>query len=273
VELELDPGETVSEHAAVTNFSDTDISFGLTAADGYFTSTGRFNMLPPGEPSTGSGTWLSLPDSVRVAPGETAIVPFEISAPDDAAPGDHLAGIAASVETSPSEELTLNSRVGFRVVTRVSGDLAPALRVDTAGDYAQEFNPFEPGTLISTVDIANTGNVTLSVTGAVRAACPLGMLTSDISLGEVDDLAPGETRTVEIEWPRAWPCVVYTLTPLLTATDAPAPIQQTATPSMVAAIPISQITALVLGTVLLWTLHVQRRSFQSEQPRFASTRR
>jgi len=139
VEQELDPGASVVEHLAVRNLSNEIVTFGLVAADGYFTDKGRFSMLPAGEESIDAGTWINVAESVTVEAGQTVVVPFSVTVPERAEPGDHAAGIAASIRSVQSAEgtqLGVESRVGFRVMTRVAGELAPSLDIAaTAADY------------------------------------------------------------------------------------------------------------------------------------------
>ncbi|MEX5637557.1 hypothetical protein [Parafrankia sp. FMc2] len=86
VELTLDPGETATEHVAVRNLGRTPATFSITAADGYFTDTGRFNMLPSTRPSREAGTWVEAPDTVTVEAGESAVLPFTVTVPRNATP-------------------------------------------------------------------------------------------------------------------------------------------------------------------------------------------
>ncbi len=60
VEAAVKPGEVFTEHLSLHNLSEVDATFTLTAADGYFTPTGRFSMLDTSTPSTGSGTWIEV---------------------------------------------------------------------------------------------------------------------------------------------------------------------------------------------------------------------
>lgn len=133
IEQELDPGQSRTDRFAVRNFSAIPVTFALSAADGYYSDNGRFTMLPSSEPSTLAGTWISLPDSVTVEPGGTTVVEFTTSVPDDALPGDHAAGIAASVLSAGTDSsgtgVGVESRVGFRITTRVTGELTPAATV------------------------------------------------------------------------------------------------------------------------------------------------
>lgn len=199
VEVELDPGQRVTQHLAVKNFSEREATFALTAADGYYTDTGRFTMLPADRASADAGTWIAVQPTVTLAPNETRIVAFDIVVPENATPGDHAAGVAASVRSSsPGADGTrvgVDSRVGFRVSTRVTGDLAPALTVDgLRADYTPSWSLFAPGTMTYDYTVRNSGNTALALTDTVDA------IASDRGT-----LLPGESRAVRSEARPAWP--------------------------------------------------------------------
>lgn len=220
VELELDPGASATEHLAVRNFGDREVTFAITAADGYFTPTGRFNMLPSDATSVDAGTWISVDDQVTVAPGGTAVLPFTVEVPDDATPGDHAAGIAASIYTESTGEgagLGVESRVGFRVMTRVTGAVEPGLAVTTNPDYVTSWNPFEPGRVEFEYVLENTGNVRLAVSGSVEHGGTT-FPAPDSEQAQPIELLPGDRRTLTIQVPDVWPTVVVTLP--LTITQA-----------------------------------------------------
>ena len=67
------------------NLGAAEATFRLGAADGYYTENGRFTTLPAGTESTAAGAWIDLPEDVRVAAGETVVIPFEIT---DSGAGD-----------------------------------------------------------------------------------------------------------------------------------------------------------------------------------------
>ena len=174
VENTLDPGETVSDFLAVRNVSDQAVEFSLTAADGYYTRNGRFDILPSDQASVDAGTWIELPESVTVPGGATVVVPYTLTVPELAEPGDHAAGITASVLSVQASEdgasVGVESRVGFRVTTRVTGELDPKAEVQAlAGDYSLSWNPFRPGEMNVTFDLANQGNTILLAEGVVEA--------------------------------------------------------------------------------------------------------
>lgn len=207
VELEADPGTTSTEHLAVRNLSDVEVTFSITGADGYFTPTGRFNMLASDQESVDAGIWIDVADAVTVPAGETQIVPFTITVPADATPGDHAAGIAASIYAESADSgatVGVESRVGFRVMVRVAGEIEPSLRVDAWGDYSIEWNPFDPGAIALTYTLENAGNVRMSVFGAAEWADQQIPDQSSDAAAE-SELLPRDLRTFSLQIPRVWP--------------------------------------------------------------------
>ncbi|MDR0591669.1 MAG: DUF916 domain-containing protein [Bifidobacteriaceae bacterium] len=208
IELEADPGQTVTEHLAVKNLSDIAVEFGLVAADGYFTAGGRYAMLNHPEDSVDAGTWIELPESVSVPANQTALVPFTITVPENAEPGDHAGGVAASIISKGSGEdganLGVVSRVGFRVMTRVSGELRPSLAVENLdAAYDTVWHPFRPGRMAVEFDLVNTGNSRLTVTGAVRSGD--GQTAFPAESEAIIELLPGSRRHIGLVVTDVWP--------------------------------------------------------------------
>lgn len=205
IEQTLDPGTIVTEHLAVRNLGEAAATFKLSAADGYITETGRFNMLQSGETSVDAGTWISVEPQVSVEAGNTAVVPFTIAIPDNATPGDHAAGIAASIVSSGTTpdgaEVGVESRVGFRVMIRVDGELEPELDVrNVTTDYVTSWNPFEPGRLVVGYEAENAGNTRLAFADRV----------GDVEAAR-GDLLPGDRRSIDVEPMEIWPLGLVTV--------------------------------------------------------------
>jgi hypothetical protein len=262
VENDLDPGESVSDLFAVRNVSDAEVTFRLTAADGFYTRNGRFDILPADQESTSSGTWISLPDEVTIPAGETAIVPFDITVPDNAEPGDHAAGITASVLSVQTGDdgasVGVESRVGFRVTTRVTGELTPMPVIDAvAGDYAVSWNPFRPGAATVAFEVENDGNTILIVEGAVNAG---GQSTVFPAAGEKAlELLPGDSRAFEVVvhgvWPLfAVPVEVVVAPTMLTMTGETSDVTPVSSSTTVWAVPWPQLIILAGIGLLVWAL-------------------
>lgn len=259
VELDLDPGATADQQAAVRNLSDQTVTFRIDAADGYFTDKGRFNMLPSDQESVDAGTWITAPETVTVEPGGTGIVPFTVTVPDDAEPGDHAAGLAASLVSVGTDvggsSVGVESRIGFRVMTRVTGDVAPAVAVENlAGDYRLSWNPFQPGALTVTADIVNTGNVRLLLDGSASAqGATAPLVAADAAQQE---LLPGDRRAVTLQLDDVWPLFAVgtdlTVAPTVVTPEGldPVDIAPITESTTTAAVPLPQL-AVLLGLALI----------------------
>ncbi|MEQ6896944.1 hypothetical protein [Microbacterium sp. KR10-403] len=263
VELALDPGTRVTEHFEISNLGKTTATFALSAADGYLTGTGRFNMLPASQPSTDAGTWIHVRDAITLAAGASAVVPFTVTVPDDALAGDHPAGIAASVVSTRTgadgERVGVVSRVGFRVMTRVNGVVTAAVaatRVTTAYDYS--WNPLRPGSLTVRMHVANTGDVAVSLGDVVTG--PGHVVTEDAATPTV--LYPGDERTVVRELDDVWPLVSVggEVTLQATPTGPDAPGAEPVTVSFRAwAVPWPQLLVAVGAALIVSALLMNRR--------------
>jgi len=271
VELTLDPGEEATDHMAVKNFSDETVTFAIDAADGYFTDTGRFDMLPPGARSTAAGTWVTVQDTVTVGPGATEIVPFVVHVPADAEPGDHAAGMAVSIRSELVNEdgtrIGMESRVGFRVMTRVTGTIEPSAALSVVStNYSMSWNPFAPGRASVTFEARNVGNTRLLVRGDIDAA---HRSTPFPAASEPQqELLPGDERTLTVTIDQAWPLFLIIgeirLTPdVITVDGSAASLDPVVEQVMIWAIPWPQL--LVLGGVLLLVGGLVRTRIQSRQ--------
>jgi hypothetical protein len=265
VEQELGPGKSATEHLALTNSSVQAVKFKLIAADGYFTDAGRFTMLPSTSRSTEAGTWIKVQDSVTVEPGKTAIIPFTTTVPATAEPGDHAAGIAATILSTKTDSsgaaLGINSRVGFRVMTRVPGTITPALSLhNVSTTYEQSWNPFIPGRIHVSAEAINDGNARLTIKGTATTAG----ISAELGVHGAQDqelLARDHrtlTTTIDGVWPLFAAVTDLSVTPTQVSratTGMPASTASVTT----AAVPWPQLLSLI-GLGLLIFAALNRRS-------------
>ncbi|XVV16913.1 hypothetical protein ACQP2X_21800 [Actinoplanes sp. CA-131856] len=255
IEQTLDPGKTVTEHLAVRNFGDTTAVFALKAADGYLTDKGRFNMLPSDRKSVDGGTWISVQKSVTVGPQETKVVPFTITVPAKVTPGDHPAGIAATI-AGKQGTVQVESRVGFRVLLRASGEIRSEATADQLqARYERSWNPFRPGAVSLSYTAANTGNIRLPVQARTEVSSLLGTRIASADLGE---LLPGGSTSASARVDGVWSLGRVTTTVTL-STGAPVTVTTWA-------LPWPQLLVLVAAAalVLLLRLHFRRRRLHLE---------
>lgn len=259
IQRELDPGESAEENIIVRNLGAEDVVFALSAADGFYTDAGRFDMLPSDQESVDAGSWITIAQDVEIAAGESAIVPFTIAVPDDAEPGDHAAGVAASVVSVKSDgaEATgvgVESRVGVKVITRVAGDIVPAFAVqDVRTEYRVDPSPFQAGSLTVSFDVENTGNARMDAAGELHVAGQTVAFPAEGERAQV--LLPGESRSFTLEVDDVWPLFLLTgdltVAPIAASLDGDEIAVDPATTSLVVwAMPWPQLL-LVAGVALI----------------------
>jgi hypothetical protein len=265
VEHTLDPGQVVTEHLAVRNFSDRPAVFALKAADGYLTDKGRFNMLPSSQTSVDGGTWIEVQQKVTVPAKGTTVVPFTITVPRDATPGDHPAGIAATV-TATGGTVAVESRVGFRVMMRVSGTIAASLAVDgLTATYRHSWNPFSAGSIRIRYTATNDGSVGVTGSGRVTTAELFGA-AEHRGRTDVAETLPGGSRKADVGVAGIWGLgrlrTTVELTPAVLDGDASgAEIRPTTATVTVWTLPWPQLllVAAVVALILLGRTVLRRR--------------
>ncbi|MBB3157969.1 hypothetical protein FHS07_001653 [Microbacterium proteolyticum] len=198
---DLAPGGTVGDALYVANRSPQPITLSVYAADGFLTEDGSLDILAGGVASTDLGSWVSIETpELTLDSGASAEVPFTVTVPADASPGDYAAGVVASMRVTADNGTITERRLGSRVHLRVQGDLAPALTVgDVVVDYHGTASPIESGSATVTYTLTNTGNTRLDPAVDVALGGPFGLagVTAD---DDAPELLPGSSlqRTVEV---------------------------------------------------------------------------
>jgi hypothetical protein len=221
------PGTTVSDRVSVSNYSDRSASFRVYGSDATTDyDTGAFTLVGADQASTDLGSWTSVdsgsavcPDTnddaeascaadlgvvVKLKPGARADIPFTITVPHDATPGDHAAGIVASFRSGAADgdgsAVQVEQRVGTRIYLRVDGETRPALDVTgVVAGFDGVANPFGAGTATVGLDLTNTGNTRISGEPAVRITGPFGVDLGSADVDPVENLVPGGTAHVVAE--------------------------------------------------------------------------
>lgn len=202
--MELAPGAASKHTAIVINRSNKRVTFKVYPADALTTEQGGFALRSRDEPQVGVGQWAKLPfETVTISAGSQREVPFRLTVPTAATPGDYAGGIileAPPREGTPGEvgdqtavQLNVVERVGVRVYLKVSGTARADLSAGPLSATDQD------GAIAFTLPITNTGNVILKpvVTAAVRAK--VGGST-DLTFTHVESLLPGQTATMRATW-------------------------------------------------------------------------
>jgi hypothetical protein len=201
---DLAPGEQFGDTVAVSNLGDEPVRFALYATDAFNTEDGAgFTLLREEEDPVDVGSWIRLAaEEYVVPPGSRIDVPFSITVPDDATPGDHAGAIVAQplVEAPAAGDdglsFDVRFRIGARVYLRVDRPLQPELRI-TQLDVRQDqgLGPTS-GSLRVEYVVRNTGNVRLTPTANLRVTGPLGLTLRTLERRELPELLPGGEVTI-----------------------------------------------------------------------------
>ncbi|MBE3016335.1 DUF916 domain-containing protein, partial [Microbispora sp. NEAU-D428] len=265
IDLELAGGQQATEHIAVINRSTQPVDFAIDANDGYLTAKGYFDMRPSDATPTDGGAWVHVPDKVTIAGGATAIVPVKVSIPPNATPGDHPAGVTASVETI-SGQVRVQNRVGVRLNIRVTGNFAAKVAVTGVhADYTWSWNPFTAGTVEVTYTVTNTGNVRLAPDSRILTSTLAGQSDwDDTSEAKAREIMPGGSRTFTARVTGTWPLGPIGTTIMAIPSPAGKPLpgvtaERVAIDTTVWAIPWPQLALLALLILAFLTIRVTSR--------------
>jgi hypothetical protein len=199
------PGQTVTDNYEVRNTGTTAQVMRVFSTDAYNTADGSYGLLDTTAQPTDAGGWVAFADGatfvdVPLEAGASRLVPFALTVPADAAPGDHAAGIVISV-TSPQGQILVDRRVATRLYVRVPGDLQPALTISSISSaYEAAASPLDGSTTV-TFTVANKGNVALGATMVVGVNTYLGLAASDVVREELSEMLPRSTREITVEVP------------------------------------------------------------------------
>ena len=204
LEYAADPGQSVSDQVLVGNTGSQRQDFTVYATDAFNETNGEFALLATAETPTGLGAWVSFEGGATrlqfsLEPDEVKLIPYTVTFPAEATPGDHVGGLVASV-LDTSSQVAVDRRVATAIYARVSGELQPRLTLASfdatyVGDW---WNPFAGSVkVLYTVD--NPGNVALSANVTMSAVTWFGIPAAAPQGGSVPVLLPGSSATYEFE--------------------------------------------------------------------------
>ncbi|WP_236788879.1 WxL protein peptidoglycan domain-containing protein [Amycolatopsis sp. GM8] len=262
------PGARLTDFLAVSNVGEHPLNLRIYASDAFNTPEAGFDLLASNRKSVDLGTWVAPgQDAVSVPGRATVIVPFALTIPANATPGDHAGGIVASLSTDQTQangqKVTVEQRVGARIYLRVSGELHPGLTVtDLDADYHGSL--LGRGDVTLSYVVRNTGNVRLSGKQWANVSAPWGSTVDGPELAPIPELLPGSSMKLSTKigglLPAGWLTGTVHVDPVAVAGHPDPPGEPAEANVTFSAVPWLYLAALVvLLLALLFWLWRRRR--------------
>lgn len=204
--FEVPPGQSVGASIIVQNLGADPITVSTYSADGTNSSQGTFALTSKSHPQQYIGTWVSFEnDQTTIAPRGEATIPFTLTVPANATPGNYGGGIAveaSSAELKGDDELSQAGAVSTaaRIYVRTFVDV-PGEKVS---DY--EWNNFsfngktENKRSYFHFSFKNNGNTIAIVEPKIELTGFPPLENSTLSLPQIT-LQPGtELSNLELRW-------------------------------------------------------------------------
>ncbi|WP_131740610.1 WxL protein peptidoglycan domain-containing protein [Actinomadura roseirufa] len=253
----LTPGQRMRDKLVVTNLSDRPLTFRVYPTDAFNTADGSFALLAADKQAADIGTWIAIGGAPArtVRPGGSATVPFTLTVPPGATPGDHSGGVVAAVTEQTTgaqgQRVNIDRRVAARVYARVDGALTSGLRVESL-EVTPADRTLGKGDVKVTYRIRNTGNVRVAASARVGVTGPFGAGLGRPATRRVAELLPGNGYTLTDTVRGVFPAGPLTATLRLTPVEDGSPARPTVRTAGWWATPWTPIAVAVLaaGAVL-----------------------
>jgi hypothetical protein len=266
---QVEPGQIVTDEYLVQNTGTTQQKVSVYATDAFNAQDGSFALLDGDQTPTDTGAWVSFADGsnridLTLEPGAQQVVPFTVTVPADANPGDHAGGMIVSA-LSPSGQVTVDRRVAIRLYARVKGEVQAGLTISSiSSSYEPSLNPFD-GITTMTLSLTNTGNVALGANTVAQVRGIFGIPLSGLTDVKIPEMLPGNSRTVTITIPGVGPYVYLAPHVSLSATTDAEALNAGALPtaerdSTLLVVPWGIVGILLLIGLIWFGLRLRRRS-------------
>lgn len=170
--LHLTPGSTVTRRVRVTNVGNRSGEVRLSGVDATTGATTGAVYLAQGAARHAVGGWLAVSSSsLTLAAHRSALVPFTITVPAGAVPGEHLGGLVAAPVVPATTGVSHRGASAFRVVVNEISVVGVEVRLPGAAVHRMTIGDVtasgRPGYQTLLVDLANRGNALEKGTGVI----------------------------------------------------------------------------------------------------------
>jgi hypothetical protein len=207
-DLLLSRGSITRDNLRVTNYSTKPLLLHVYAADASTAIDGGFIVADHNAVTRDIATWLhigglSSSGALKLAARTRIDLPFDISVPLSAQPGDHAGALVVSYvavsHDSRGNAINVENRVATRVYARVAGVPRAGVTVtNLKASYQQSWIPWRQGRLRGSFVLHNTGNIRESMSALMTLAGLPGTNATSRPLGGPGDVLPGGAVLVSL---------------------------------------------------------------------------
>lgn len=205
-DLEIKPGETVQKSIKVTNTSTTELILDAKAIDFIVNDDAG---TPIKVTTEASGRFLASPwftldfNELVIPPKDTAQLTVVITAPKDALPGGHYAGIFFEPKDRRGEKRTVSyttAQVGSLFALNIEGDVNydAIIKDFSVKNYLSEFGPID-----FTLTLENQSDTHITPESSITITDMLGRKSEPIKLDSLN-IFPFTSRTQNARWDQVW---------------------------------------------------------------------
>jgi dihydroorotate dehydrogenase (fumarate) len=114
------PGQSIHDYFYVSNVGSEPIDLRVYAADGSTAQNGSFDVGVATDQPKDVGSWVRFQNGqpqldVHLKVGQSKTLPFDLTIPANATPGDHVGGMAVSTVASTDGQIKIERRVVTRL--------------------------------------------------------------------------------------------------------------------------------------------------------------
>ena len=208
-DIEMNAGETRELTVLLGNGGEQNVVARVYAADAYSLVNGGFGVETEEDELDGTGLWVDFEAAtLELEPGETVERTVTVTVPEDATPGQYIAGMA--IQTA--ESIAVGESSMLRQIIKKS--IAIFITVPGPEEGSFEIGTIEiqqpSGASRVVVEIVNTGNILVNPSGEITITNPEGetIVTAPVNMGPV---YAGDTTSIEFSLPNALPEGSYTM--------------------------------------------------------------
>jgi hypothetical protein len=262
----LTGGSQVADSIEISNLGATPLTLDVYPADMVSLPGGGTAPAESDAPRRGVGAWITVSQTrLSLDADQTRTVPFHLQVPPKILPGDYVGAVVVAEDVSTAAgSVGVTTRVALQVNVEVPGALRPAAQLS-------DVHARRRGTQESiTATLRNTGNVTLTVTGAVHLHH--GSTNRELALTPTGTiLFPGDSVVLGGRWDRLPTWGHYRVQVAVnTRTAEGSTIALMAPPATLTFFPWDAVLIVGIALILLLVLMVLRR--RQEQRKMATTR-